>query len=314
MEWLNYHHLLYFWVVAKEGGVTAASKRLHLAHPTISGQIHRLEATLGQKLFVRRGRNLALTDVGRVAFRYAEEIFSLGGEFLDEVKGRTLGHQMRLVVGVSDVLAKSIVHRMLAPAFGLEERVLVICREDRSASAFMRDLAAYAVDVVLADAPAGPGTPIRTFSHPLGDCGLVFLAAPRVARSCRVGFPHSLDSKAFLLPSQESTLRRALNQWFDAKQIRPRVIAELDDAALAMILAEEGLGICAAPDVVERELRQRYDLQVVGRTEEIRQNFYAISIERKIKHPAVVAICEVARNQIFGSRQRKLARNGRRSR
>ncbi len=299
MEWLNYHHLLYFWVVAKEGSVTRASKQLHLAHPTISGQIHRLEETLGEKLFSRKGRNLVLTDAGRTAFRYADDIFSLGRELLDEVKGRGGGQQMRLVVGVSDALAKSIVHRMLEPAFRLKDQVRIICREDRSTSAFMRDLATYEVDVVLADAPAGPGTPVRAFNHPLGECGLVFLAEPRLAKSCRPGFPRSLDGVPFLLPSGDSTLRRALNEWFDTQKIRPKIVAELDDAALAMIFAEAGLGVFAAPDVVATEIRRRYKLQVVGYRGEIRQRFYAISVERKIRHPAVLAICEVARTQIF---------------
>ncbi len=302
MEWLNYHHLLYFWVVAKEGSVTKASVRLRLAHPTVSGQIHRLEATLGKKLFARKGRNLVLTDDGRTAFRYAEEIFSLGGELMDELQGRSTGQPLRLVVGVSDVLAKSLVHRILEPAFGLGEPVRVVCRENRPTAAFIRELAAHTVDVVLADAPAGSSTPVRTFSHPLGDCGVVFLASPSVAKAHRARFPRSLDAAPFLLPSGHSTLRRSLDEWFDTQAVRPRVVAELDDAALAMVFAEAGLGICAAPDVVEREFRRRYNLAVVGRTKAIRQSFFAISIERKIKHPAVAAICEVARNKIFAGR------------
>jgi LysR family transcriptional activator of nhaA len=299
MEWLNYHHLLYFWAVAKEGSVTQASKELRLAHPTISGQIHRLEEVLGVKLFTRKGRNLALTDTGRVAFRYADEIFSLGREFLDTVKRGSREQQMRLVVGVSDVLAKSIVHRILAPVFRLEQQVRVICRENRSAEAFMGELAVGAVDVILTDAPAGPGTPVRTFSHPLGECGSAFFAAPRLARSYRRGFPRSLDGVPVLFPGSDSTFRRALNEWFESRDIRPRVIAELDDAALAKDFGAAGLGVFAAPDVIEEETRQRYKVQLVGRASELRQRFYAISIERKIRHPAVVAICEVARKEIF---------------
>ncbi len=299
MEWLNYHHFLYFWVVAKEGSIVRASEKLRLAHPTISGQIHRLEEVLGEKLFSRKGRNLVLTEMGRVALRYADQIFSLGLEFLDTVKGRASEHQMRLVVGVSDVLAKSIVHRILEPVFRLKEQVRVICRENRSTDAFMGDLAVHAVDVILSDAPAGPGTPLRSFSHPLGECGLAFFAAPKLAKSCRRGFPGSLDGVPFLLPGSDSTLRRALNEWFDSQDIRPKVIAELDDAALVKILGEAELGVFAAPDVIEQEIRQRYWVQLVGRIKEIRQRFYAISMERKIRHPAVLAICEVARKHIF---------------
>jgi len=203
------------------------------------------------------------------------------------------------VVGVSDVLAKSIVHRMLEPAFRLEQQVRIICRENRSTEAFMGDLAVHAVDVVLADAPAGPGNPVRAFSHPLGECGLAFFAAPALARSCRRGFPRSLDGVPFLVPGSDSTLRRALNEWLDSRDIRPNIIAELDDAALATILGEAGLGVFVAPDVVDKEIRRRYRVQLVGRTKEIRQQFYAISVERKIKHPAVAAICEIARKHIF---------------
>ncbi len=299
MEWLNYHHLLYFWVVAKEGSVARASKLLRLAPPTISGQIHRLEEVLGEKLFARKGRNLVLTDAGRLALRYADEIFSLGREFLDAIKGRSTGRQMRLVVGVSDVLAKSMVHRMLEPVFELQDDVRVICRSNLSTDAFMAELAINAINVILADAPAGPGTPIRVFSHPLGECGLSFFAAPELAKKCRRGFPRSLDGVPFVLPGTDSTLRRALNDWFGSLGIQPKIVAEMDDAALAKILGEAGLGVFAAPDVIEKEIGRRYQVALVGRAKEIGQRFYAISLERKIRHPAVAAICEVARTQVF---------------
>ncbi len=299
MEWLNYHHLLYFWVVAKEGSIVRAAEELSLAHPTISGQIHRLEQVLGTKLFVKKGRNLVLTDAGRVAFRYADEIFSLGREFLDTVKGRGAGKPLRLTVGVSDVLAKSIVHRILEPIFRLDEPIRLICRENRSMDTFMADLAVHAVDVVLSDAPAGPGTSVRTFSHPLGGCGLSFLAAPALAKVCARKFPRSLDGVPFLLPGGDSTFRRALNEWFDSKNIRPKIVGEMDDAALTHTLGEAGLGIFAIPDVVEKEILIRYKVALVGRAKEVGQRFYAISIERKINHPAVVAICETARRHLF---------------
>jgi LysR family transcriptional activator of nhaA len=298
MEWLNYHHLLYFWVVAKEGSIARAGRELHLAHPTVSGQIHRLEEVLGEKLFTRRGRSLVLTEAGRVAFRYAEEIFSLGQEFVDTLQGRG-SKPIRLVVGISDVLAKSIVHRILEPAFRLPEEIRIICREDRSTQAFMGDLAVHEVDVVLADAPAPPDSPVQTFSHPLGECGCMFFAAPELARPLKRGFPHSLDGTPFLLPGAGSTLRRVLEEWFDALEIRPRVVAELDDAALAKVLGEAGLGVFTAPDVVEKEVLRRYRVERIAHVEDLRQRFYAISVERRIKNPAVIAICEIARQHIF---------------
>jgi LysR family transcriptional activator of nhaA len=299
MEWLNYHHLLYFWMVAKHGSITRASSELRLAHPTISGQIHRLEEALGAKLFVRSGRNLVLTDSGRVAFRYADEIFALGQEFQDTLKGRSTGKPTKLVVGVSDVIAKSIVHRILEPAFQLRDKVHVVCREARSPDAFMAELAVHAIDVVLADAPVGPGTPVRTFNHPLGECGSSFFASPQLARRYRNGFPGSLDGVPMLLPSSNSTFRRALDQWFQSHDIRPEIVAELDDLALASVLGEKALGVLAAPDVIAKELGKRYALQLVGRAKDIRQRFFAISVERKIRHPAVAAICEIAREKIF---------------
>lgn len=299
MEWLNYHHLLYFWVVAKEGSIARASEQLRLAHPTISGQIHRLEQILEVELFERKGRGLALTDEGRVAFRYADEIFSLGREFLDTIKGRPSGRPQSLVVGVSDALAKSVAYRMLEPAFHLQEDVRVVCRADRSTEAFMVDLAAHALDVVLSDTPAGPDGPVRAFSHPLGECGTVLFGSPELAAACRRRFPNSLDGVPFLLPGAASTLRRALDEWFDSHGVRPKVVAEMDDAALAVELGERGVGVFAVPEVVEKETRKRHKVHVVGRAADVRQRFYAISLDRKIRHPAVMAICEIARTHIF---------------
>jgi LysR family transcriptional regulator, transcriptional activator of nhaA len=299
MERLNYHHLRYFWVVAKEGSIARASEQLHLAHPTISAQIHRLEDALGEKLFARRGRQIVLTEFGRLALRYAEEIFSLGREFVDTANGRRGQRPARLVVGVLDSLAKSIVYRVLEPAFRLDSRPRVIIREGRSAEAFMGDLATQAVDLVLADAPAGHGAPVRMFSHSLGECGTAFFAAPPVARKWARHFPHSLDDAPFLMPSTNAAFRRALEDWFASHQVRPRTVADLEDLALAQVVGEAGLGIFAEPDVVEAEIRRRYNVRLVGRAKDLRQRFFAISLERKIKHPAVLAICAGARKDVF---------------
>lgn len=298
MEWLNYHHLLYFWVVAKQGSIAQASKELRLAHPTISAQIHRLEEVLGEKLFERKGRRLVLTEFGRVALRYADEIFTLGREFMDTAKGRSGGRPLRLVVGISDVLPKSAVYRILAPVFLLGD-IRVVCREGSSAAEFMGELAMHTIDVVLSDTPAGPGTSARVFSHPLGECGTAFFAAPALAKACRRRFPRSLDGVPFLLPGESTELRRALGSWFDSLEIRPKVVAEMDDIALTKIAGEAGHGVFAAPDVIEDEVRQRYGVHLVGRVEDVRQRFYAISVERKIRHPAVLAISEAARKDIF---------------
>lgn len=298
MEILNYHHLRYFWVVAKHGSIARASKELHREQPTISAQIHRLEMILGHKLFERRGRQLVLTEFGHVALRYAEDIFSTGSELLHAAKGRPSGRPVRLTVGIVDALPKSIVYRILEPAFLLEEDVRVICREDRGVDGFMAELATHSVDVILSDAPAVAGAAVRTFTHLLGECGTSFLAAPKLAKACKRGFPGSLGGVGFLLPGSNSALRRTIEQWLDSLDIRPTVIAEVDDPSLAKIAGEEGRGIFAVPDVVEKEVLRRYRVQLIGRVPHLRQRFYAISVERRIRHPAVLAILAGAKSAL----------------
>jgi LysR family transcriptional regulator, transcriptional activator of nhaA len=250
---------------------------------------------------VRRGRNLVLTEPGHVVARYADQIFALGEELAATIKGRSAGPRL-LVVGVSDVLARSIVHRILEPALRPEHNLHVICKESRSAEAFHAELAGHTMDVVLSDAPASPGGTIRMFSHALGECGTTWFAAATHARRYRRGFPRSLDGAPLLLPSVDSTFRRALDEWFAQQSIRPSVVAELDDVALVNVLGEQGLGLFAAPELIEAEVRHRYRVQVVGRTSRIRQRFFAISIDREIAHPGVAAICERARKDLFARR------------
>lgn len=299
MEWLNYHHFLYFWLVAREGSVARAAERLGLSHPTVSAQIHRLERSLGEKLLRREGRRLVLTDVGRVALRYADEIFPLGQEMLDAVRGRHVDRPLRLVVGVTDALPKSIVHRLVEPGLQLDRPVRLVCREGRSLEGFLDDLAAHRVDVVLADAPASPGLPVKVWSHLLGECHTSFFAAPRLATKLRRRFPRSLDGAPLLLPGEGTALRRALERWCEQVPVRPQVVGEVDDAALLKVLGEVGLGVFAAPSLVEDEVRQRYGVRVVGRVPELVQRFYAISVERRLRHPGVVAVCEAARRDVF---------------
>ena len=299
MEWLNYHHFLYFWMVVREGGIARAGKELRLAEPTISGQIRRLEEALGEKLFRREGRRLVLTEVGRVAFRYAEEIFPLGREFLETVRGHGTGRPLRLVVGVTDALPKAIVHRLLEPALRLEGSVRLICREGRSLEGFLAELAVHSLDLVLADAPAGPELPVRLFSHLLGECGTSFFASGRVAAGLRRKFPGALDGAPFLLPGRNAALRRTVEGWFESQKLRPRIVGEIDDSALVKVFGEMGVGVFAGPSAMDAEVLRRYRLRVIGRVSTLRQRFYAISAERRLSHPAVVAIADVARKVIF---------------
>ncbi|MBI5446061.1 MAG: transcriptional activator NhaR [Deltaproteobacteria bacterium] len=297
MEWLNYHHLLYFWVVAKEGGLAPAGKVLRLAHPTLSGQIRALENALGEKLFAREGRRLVLTETGRVVYRYAEEIFTLGREMVDTVKDRPTGQPLRIAVGVADVLSKVIVHRLLEPALRLEQPVRLLCREGRH-DRLLAELASHGLDLVLADAPVPPGSPIRAYTHLLGESGVSFFGRPEVAGRFREGFPGSMSGAPVLLPLDTLPIRRSLDQWFDSIAIRPLVRGEFEDSALLTVFGAEGLGLFPAPSVVADELKSRYGVDVVGSVPDVRERIYAISVERRIQNAAAVAICDAAREAL----------------
>ncbi len=299
MEWLNYHHLLYFWVVARTGTISKASAELRLAPPTISAQIKRLEENLGEKLFAKRGRRLVLTDMGHVVFRYAEDIFALGRELTDTVRGRPTGRPQRLRVGVADVLPKRIAYRLIQPALNLAGAVRVICREDRP-DRLVAELAVHELDLVLSDAPIGPTIRVQAFNHLLGECDVSFYGKPDLAAVYHRRFPHCLNGAPFLLPSDSTALRPSLDEWFASEQIRPEVVGEFDDFALLRVFGEAGAGFFAAPSLLDGEMRQQFGFKRIGRTDAVRGRFYAISVERKIKHPAVVAICDAAREKLFG--------------
>ncbi len=296
---MNYHHLLYFWLVAKEGSLARASAALRLAPSTVSGQIRALEQALGEKLFARSGRRLVPTEIGRVVFRYAQEIFALGGELQDVLKGRSTGRPLRLLVGVADVVPKRVARRLLAPALELAEPVRILCREDKP-DRLLAELAVHNLDIVIADAPVGPSARIRAFSHLLAECGVVFCAAPKLATAHRRGFPNSLDGAPLLLPAEGSTLRRSLDQWFGLHAIQPRVVGEFDDSALLKVFGQAGHGIFPVPAMIADEVQRQYQVRRVGRVDRVRERFYAISVERKLKHPAVIAISEAARRKLVG--------------
>lgn len=298
MEWLNYHHLLYFWVVAKEGSVSRASETLRLSQPTVSGQIHKLEEALGEDLFTRKGRGLELTDMGLLVLGYAEEIFTLGRELQETLKGRPSGRPSRLTVGVSDVLPKLLVKRLLEPAFRGPDPVQLVCREAKTQS-LLAELSTSGLDLVLADEPIAGGAKVRAFNHLLGECGVSFMAAPTLTKKYRGTFPKQLDGAPFLFPSEGTTLRRALDHWFEDQEVRPVVVAEFEDSALLKVFAADGEGIFVVPQVVEDEVAEHYGVSVLGRTDAIKERFFAISVERRIKHAAVAAISDHAKSTIF---------------
>lgn len=298
MEWLNYHHLLYFWVVAREGSVAKACKQLHLAQPTISGQIRALEKSFKSALFERSGRNLVLTETGRTVYQYADEIFSLGRELQDTLKSRPTGRAVRVVVGVADALPKLIVHRLLEPVLRLPEEVHVTCI-DGEPDQLLAQLALHELDLVLSDSPANPRLGVRAFNHLLGECGVTFFGTEELARKYRKGFPESLNGAPFLMPARNAALRGSLDQWFDSLGIRPKIRGEFSDSALLKAFGQFGDGLFAAPSAVEADVKRMYHVSVIGRDDSIQERFYAISIERKLKHPAIVAISEVAKSSLF---------------
>lgn len=298
MEWLNYHHLLYFWTVAREGSISAASRKLRLAQPTVSGQIRALEEAIGEKLLERSGRKVALTEVGNVVYRYADEIFSLGRELMDTLKGRPTGRPHRLVVGISDGVPKLIAYRLIEPALRMPEPVRVVCQEDRP-ERLLAELALHNFDLVLSDAPVGAGTSVRAFSHLLGETSVTVFAAPRLAARLRRKFPASLDGSPMLMPGEGSPLRRSLSHWLDVNGIRPEVVGEFQDTALLKVFGQAGAGAFPGPSAIEREIEAQYQVEAVGRLDGVRERFYAISVERKMKHPAALAISQVARLELF---------------
>ncbi len=289
MEFLNYHHLRYFWMVAREGGLTRAAAKLHVSQPTISAQIRALEGVLGEKLFRRAGRNLALTDTGQQVLGYADEIFSLGEDLLNSVKQRPTSRPLRLNLGVADVLPKPVTYRIIEPIFRLPQPIQVSCWE-ANVSDMLLELASYRLDLVLADEPASSGVTTNVFNHFLGESGVTFCAAPELAGRLRRAFPKSLNGAPALLPMANTGLRRSLEKWFHSVGVRPRLVAECYDPAFVNVLALHGVGFMVAPSVVAGEILSRFGLSVIGRTEECQQQFYAITPERKLAHPAITVI------------------------
>jgi LysR family transcriptional activator of nhaA len=298
MEWLNYHHLFYFWTVARAGSIAKASAELRLAQPTISNQLKTLEGSLGVKLLERQGRRLVLTDVGRTVLRYADDIFRTGQELQRAVKGLPTGQRLRLVAGVADVIPKRLAALLLQPVVDTHPDLALVCREGPLPQ-LLAALAVHDLDVVIADVPASEDVKVKAFNHRLGDCGITFFAAARHAQVKR-GFPRSLEGTPALLPAEGTALRRGLEAWFDTLGFRPLVAGEFDDSALMDAFGARGLGVFPAARVLEDAIREQYGVQIVGRVDEVKQAFYAITVERRLRHPAVATLAGAARDALFG--------------
>jgi LysR family transcriptional activator of nhaA len=297
---LNYKQLHYFWAVAKAGSIVRASERLHLTPQTLSGQIGLLEEALGVALFLRVGRRLELTETGQLALSYADEVFQIGSELEEALRSRPESRSIQFRVGIDDAVPKSIAYRLLIPAMELAEPVRIVCREDKLARLLV-ELAIQRLDLILADRPMPAGTNVKGYSHKLGECGITFFAEPRLATQFSEKWPDILDVAPLLIPGKEAAVRPPLMRWFDIHQIRPRIVGEFDDSALMQAFGQAGTGIFIAPSVMADEVRRAHGVIVIGETDEVTEQFYAISMERRLTHPAVVAINDAAQKELFGN-------------
>ncbi len=296
---LNYHHLYYFWAFAQEGSVTAACERLGVAQPTVSAQLRALERAIGQPLLEHVGRNLELTEAGRVVYRYANDIFALGDELISTLDGRPAGSRQRLRVGVADVLPKLVVARLLEPLIQGPEPVHLMCFEGKP-SELLAKLSVHEVDLVLSDSPLTPEIRVRAFNHMLGECDVSFFAPADEAARYEAEFPQSIDGAPWVAPTDNTSLRRELEYWFSTEGVKPHVIAEFEDSALLKSFAPRAGTLFAAPSVIAEQIQETYKVSRIGRAESIRERFYAISLERKVKHPAVVSLLESAHDWLSG--------------
>ncbi len=298
MRHLNYSHLQYFWTVAREGSVARAAEVLNLTPQTISGQLKLLDEAVGQPLFNRVGRRLVLSEMGRMVYDYAEEIFTVGAELANVVRGQQMGGPSSLSVGIVSSMPKLIAERIVAPAMMAEQSVRVRCHE-ASLEQLLSELAVHRLDIVLSDQPVPDGLNLKAYNHRLGESSMSFFAQRSQARRYRTRFPESLADAPMLLPSPNSALRRRLDDWFEAHSVFPRIVGEFDDSALLKAFGEAGAGIFAGPTVIAEEICRMYRMSVIGETDEIKERFYAISPERRLRHASVVLITDTARADLF---------------
>lgn len=297
MNWLNYHHLQYFWVVSQEGSVARASEKLHVTPATISIQLRDLEKSLGVKLFRKAGRGLALTEMGIAVQTYANDIFATGQELLDMVNGRPVGGPMVLRVGIKDVMPKLVAYQLLEPTLRMTDDVQLLCFEG-DITKLISDLAIHKLDVVLSDTPIDPTIKVRAYSHLLGESEILFVGTKTLAKRIKPGFPKSLDGAPVLLPMRNSVLRRSLDYWFEMNEVRPKIVGEFEDSAMLKIMGKAGEGIFPIAKAICKEVEEMYGVEAIAAIPDITEKFYALSVERKVKHPAVLAISEVGRKKL----------------
>lgn len=292
---INYKQLHYFWQVARTGSIARASELLDLTPQTLSGQIGLLETSLNTTLFKRVGRGLELTEIGRLALSYADEIFEVGAEMEQVLSEGALKRPMAFRVGIADVMPKSIVYKLLAPAMAISEPIKMVCKEDKL-ERLLADLSIHRFDLILSDRPMPAEMNIKCYSQLLAECGVSFFATPKLAQMHRGVFPKSLNHAPLLLPSSDTSMRKRLIQWLDSQHIHPNLVGEFDDSALMKTFGQAGVGIFIAPSMIAKEVERQYGVIEIGQINEVPEKFYAISTQRRASHPAVIAINEATLN------------------
>ena len=299
MEWLNYHHLHYFWTVAEEGSIAAASRKLGVGRPSISSQLKSLETSLGTPLLERRGRYVDLTPTGRLVHAYAQEIFQTGREMLAAVRGQPARRNVQLRIGIADVMAKLVAFQMLSPVLDFDEALALECREDQPDRLFAA-LALHEIDLVLSDTALPSGLDVRAYNHEMGVSTISWFAAPKLARRVKKNYPASLEGTPFLLPGRGSVVRRALDRWFESEDLQPLVVAEFEDSALLKVFGQAGRGLFPAPTVVARQVESQYGVKAVAELPSVKERFFAITNQRRISHPAIAHLVQQAKGSLFG--------------
>jgi LysR family transcriptional activator of nhaA len=299
MASLNFKHLRYFWMVAKTGSIARAAEQLHLAPQSISGQLSEFEDVLGVELFRRAGRSLELTDAGRRIVSYAEEIFNIGDELLDVLRDQTAKKSVPFRVGIADSVSKWVAYQLVEPALKLDEPVRLVCREGRLAS-LLAELAVHRLDMIIADRPMPTNLNVRGYSHLLGESGQTVFATAALAKTITGSFPAMLDKQPFLLPGEDAAIRPKLIHWLDANDLRPHIVGEFDDSALMKAFGQAGAGMFVSPSAIAGRICEQYEVVEVGRIDTVIEQIFAITTERRITHPAIVAIRDVARASVFG--------------
>ncbi len=292
---INYKHLYYFREVATLGSIVRACESLNLTPQTISGQLQLLEESLGVKLFRKQGRNLELTDAGHTTRRYADEIFQLGSALEQALQTHPSGQARLFRVGIVDVVPKTIAYKLLEPAMLLSPQIHIVCHEGPLPD-LLGELAMHRIELVIADKPLPNTLPIKGFSHRLGFSGISFFAHTTVKANLLGEFPQCLHSAPLLIPSEGTSVRNELMNWFHQQKVQPNIIGEFDDSALMRAFGFGGAGVFVAPSVQEDTFTQEADIHCIGRADGVMEQFFAISVERRISHPAVLAITKSAQD------------------